>query len=399
MPRRLAPAGAPIKLADLAQWASVSVSTTDVGDALRQEIADRFQVRHSVLVSTGRAGMTLLLRAMRRCAPADRDEVVLPSYTCYSVAASVVKAGLRPRLVDIVPETLDLSAHELGRTDFSRVLAVVTTSLYGLPGDLPSISRLARERGVFLIDDAAQAMGAQVQGRWSGTWGDAGLFSFDKGKNVAAVDGGVILTGSDELARALRQEMAGLSAPGVAASALHIVKALAYSVLLRPWLYGFATRLPGLGLGKTVFSTDFPLEVSDRALVALGLTMIRRLDEFTRARVANATALIEGLAGLAGIRVIQPLAGSLPVYLRLPVLFDSAGARDAAVEALNAVGIGSTRSYPASLADVPELQHLIVGDRLAAGGRRVASTIATLPTHPFVSTADRQLTLVTLGAR
>ena len=277
------------------RWCGTAFSSTPAPAALEQAIRDRFGVRHVFLTSTGRAGLTLLLRAMRRLADGTRDQVVVPSYTCYSVPASVVKAGLRPRIVDISPHTLDYAPEALEQTDFSRVLAIVATNLYGLPNDLPALERVARRHGTFLVDDAAQALGATVGGRWSGTWGDAGLFSFDKGKNVSAIDGGILVTNSDALAAALREETARLETPGLGTSAVHVLKALAYFALLRPWLYGIPARIPQLGLGRTVYTTDYPLAQSDRVLVALGLTMLRRLDEFTSARRANAAALLAEL--------------------------------------------------------------------------------------------------------
>ena len=97
----------------------------DASEALRQVIRERFGVRHCALTSTGRAGLTLLLKAMKRLGRARADEVVIPSYTCYSVAASIAKAGLRPRIVDIDPATLDYVPAQLERTDFSRALAIV----------------------------------------------------------------------------------------------------------------------------------------------------------------------------------------------------------------------------------------------------------------------------------
>ena len=345
-------------------------------------------MRHSVLTSTGRAGLTLLLRAMRRVAGPERNEVVLPSYTCFSVAASVVKAGLRPRLVDISPDTLDYAPDRLGGEDFSRVLAIVATNLYGLPNDLPALDRIARERGVFLIDDAAQAMGASVGGRLSGTWGDAGLFSFDKGKNVSAIDGGVVLTSSDDLAGALRAEMAATREPATLESAAGVAKALAYFLLLRPGLYWMPNRLPQLELGKTVFTTDFPLERSSRALTALAAAMVPRLDEFTGARIANATALLDGLKGVSGIRSTSAAANATPVYLRLPILVSDADRKERLARALNGSGIGASGSYPAALADVPELSGVLAAPADAPGGRYVARHILTLPTHPFVTRAD-----------
>ena len=333
--------------------------------------------------------MTLLLQAMKRLAGPTRDEVLMPSYTCYSVAASAVKAGLRVRLVDVNPDTLDFDHDDLARTDVTRALAIVATNLYGLPNDLLALSGFARSHGMFLIDDAAQAMGASVGGRPCGSWGDAGLFSFDKGKNISAIDGGIVVTASEAIAAALREGMTALPAPGVGESAVHVAKALAYFTMLRPSLYGIPARIPQLGLGRTIFTTDFPLHRADARLVALGLVMMNRLDEFTAARVARATAFLEGLRDTTGIRSITPRPGSTPVYLRLPVLLPDAAARQFAIASLTAAGIGATASYPQSLADVPGLaSHLANPSTRATGGRWIAQRILTLPTHPFVSSAD-----------
>lgn len=397
--RYVAPAGAPIAGRDLLRWAATAVASGRAGDRLCDALGARFGARSYVLTSTGRAGMTLLLQAMRRIAPADRDEVVVPSYTCYSVAASAVKAGLKVRLVDIDPATLDFAADALQRTDFRRVLAIVATNLYGLPNDMPALASIARAEGVFLIDDAAQAMGARVAGRPSGTWGDAGLFSFDKGKNVCAIDGGVLLTDSAELSAAIDAEVAALPGPSAVERALHVAKALAYFAMLRPAAYGIATRLPGLRLGETVFTTDFPLHRPDPRLSALASTMLGQLETFTAARQANAGAWLSALAGRPGVETIRAVDRATPVYLRLPVLLDSEAARSAAITALNASGIGATRSYPASLVDVPALAPALVGPLPPmAGGRHVAARILTLPTHPFVELGDIARAAAVLGS-
>ena len=344
--------------------------------------------------------MTLLLRAMQRVAGPSHDQVLIPSYTCYSVAASVVKAGLRPRLVDINPDTLDFDYDELATIDFTRILAIVATNLYGIPNDMPRLAALARRRGVFLIDDAAQAMGAQVGGRPCGTWGDAGIFSFDKGKNVSAIDGGIVITDSGEIAAAIDAEMATQPTPSAVSSTVHVAKAIAYFMLLRPSLYGVPARIPQLGLGKTEFTTEFPLHHADPRLVALGVVMLRHLDEFTAARVSRASALLHGLQGAREITTIAPPPGASPAYLRFPILFVDAESRRSAIEALTAAGIGATASYPEALADVPELRpHLANPSDRVAGGRSVARRIATLPTHPFVTTVDvaRMITLLRKG--
>ena len=365
--------------------------------SLRNAIQSRFGVRHCSLTSTGRAGMTVLLTALRTLAHRDRDEVVLPSYTCFSVAASIVKAGLRPRIVDVSPETLDYDLDQLRHADLGRALAVVATNLYGLPNDVPAISGIARAQGAFVIDDAAQAMGARMHGQPCGSRGDVGLFSLDKGKTVAAIDGGIVVTNSDEIAAAIAQVTTGLSRPGVAESCSGIAKALVYSAFLRPSLYWIPNRVPQLGLGKTPFTTDFPLALPSRPLVALGRTMFDHLDALTQARQTTAAALLSGLRETASVRTIAPAADAQPAYPRLPILMADAGARDRALARLTSAGIGATGSYPASIAEIPELRSAFRGPVSAAGGRHVARHILTLPTHAFVTGTDVARMILCLG--
>jgi perosamine synthetase len=387
--RFVPPAGAPIRARDLTAWARSAISSDNQVARLHQIICDQFSVGHSFTTSTGRAGMTILLKALRRLAADDRIEVVIPSYTCYSVAASVVKAGLRPRLVDVVPETLDFAREQLEATDFRRVLAVIATNLYGLPNDMSTVTRIARQHGAFVVDDAAQAMGASVGGRWSGTWGDVGLYSFDKGKNVSAITGGVIVTDTSEIAAAVDAELRGLQSTAAVVAVLDVAKALAYSAMLRPSLYGVPARLPMLGLGKTVYTTDYPLERPSGAIAALASVMMRRLSEFTAIRRSNGASLAAGLQHVPGAVLPAPASDAKSVYLRFPVLMPDRATRDEAISMLTRAGIGATGSYPQSLGDIPELRpHLANPSADVTGGRQVADRILTLPTHPFVSSAD-----------
>ena len=334
--------------------------------------------------------MTLLLRAMQSVRPG-RTDVVLPSYTCYSLAASTMKAGLRPRLVDIDPATLDFVPEHLDRLDFSRTLAIVATNLYGLPNDLARLSSIARDRGVFLIDDAAQSMGATVSGRWSGTCGDAGIFSFDKGKPASAIDGGVIVTNSDELAVAIRHKAPDSTPRPLLASAVPMAKAVVYAGLLRPWLYWIPNGIPFLGLGQTEYTTEFSMAGPDRFLSALGVSALDRLEGYVNTRRRNATALMSALQSLARIHQVRPVPGTAPTYLRLPILLEDRVTREEALASLRRAGIGASSSYPRALVDVPELAEVMrdqVGE--ASGGRFVADRLLTLPTHPYVTAADIQ---------
>jgi dTDP-4-amino-4,6-dideoxygalactose transaminase len=387
MPRYLAPTGSPIGPGDLAAWIGALASERHAGERLSAAVAARFDLAYCGLVSTGRAGLTVMLRAFASLRPG-RTEVIVPGYTCYSVAASIVKAGLRPRVVDIDPMTLDYLPDRLSDVDTAPVLAMLATNLYGAPNDLPAHEQFARARGIFLIDDAAQAMGARVAGRPSGTWGDAGLYSLDKGKNITAMEGGLIVTRVPEVGTAFARELARAEAPGGMSVARDACKLLAYAMLLPPACYWLPQRIPQLGLGATVYTTDFPIHRYPDVLAAMGRRMLRHLDRFTEARRARAAALAAALRDVPGLRMPGPAAGAEPACLRFPLLAEAPLDRDALVARLTAAGIGATTSYPGAILDIPELQPLLAGQPPTPGARHVARHIVTLPTHPYVTMED-----------
>jgi dTDP-4-amino-4,6-dideoxygalactose transaminase len=388
--RFVAPAGTPVGMADLAWWLRHALADRDTLQRFDEEIRARCAVRHCTFISTGRAALTLALIALKALDGGRRDEVVIPSYTCFSVPSSVVKAGLKIRLADVDPKTLDFAPDALERLDWSRVLAMVATNLYGLPNDLPAITRLARARGVFVVDDAAQCLGGSVDGRPSGTWGDVGIYSLDKGKNITSIDGGVIVTNSDAVAAVLADRLRTLRRATLRERATHIGRLLTYAVMLHPRRYWLPNALPFLNLGTTVYLTDYPLAHYDPWLAVMGRRLFARLDAINAQRIENAGQLMKDLPWGPRLEPVVPGRRAVPVYLRFPVLVDP-DRRDAVVAALRARGIGATASYPTAICDVPELRdHLRSGERDAAGGREVARRIATLPTHPYVTSQDRE---------
>ena len=155
-------------------------------------------------------------------------------------------------------------------------------------------------------------------------------------------------------------------------------------------LYWMPNAIPQLGLGPDASTPpSSPSTQQDRGLAALGGVMLRELDAFTAARRANAEHILAAIGPTRGVHVPPVPADCQPAWLRLPLLVTVPGWRDKLVAALTAAGIGATTSYPAALADVPELRPSLAGDGAACPGARIAaSRILTLPTHPYVSAAD-----------
>lgn len=378
----VAPAGTPLSLGDLASGVLRSLSAGTTAE-LRRRLCEIAARERAWLVSTGRAAMTLAFHAAKLLArDPNRVEIIIPGYTCYSVPAAIERAGLVPRLCDVDPATLSPDLDSLADLDFGRVLAIVSASLYGLPNALDGLESLARRHGVFMLDDAAQALGARYQGRPVGSFGDAGLFSFDKGKNITTLQGGVLVTDCAGLSEALETATTELRQTTPAGTLGTLCKLPAYAILLRPWAYGAVRRLP-LGLGLTPYETDYPIAPFSRALTGLANLQLARLGKINGVRIDNARRLREALAAVPGLSTPRILAGAEPVYARYPVFVEPVRRADL-IAALERVGIGATASYPRALIDVPEVARRLPEDqRPTPGARKVASRIVTLPTHPY----------------
>jgi dTDP-4-amino-4,6-dideoxygalactose transaminase len=134
------------------------------------------------------------------------DEVIIPTFTFAATAFAVSHAGAIPRMVDIEPQTFTMDVERTRQAVGPRTKAIMPVHLFGQPADLTAIMALARERGLKVIEDAAQAHGARIGERRVGSIGHAGCFSFYPSKNLGALgDGGAIVTDDEALAQRIRK--------------------------------------------------------------------------------------------------------------------------------------------------------------------------------------------------
>jgi dTDP-4-amino-4,6-dideoxygalactose transaminase len=300
------------------------------------------------------------------------------------VPASILRVGLKVRLCDVDPRSLSPDFASLERFDYDRIAAVVSANLYGIPNDLARLESFCRDRGVYFVDDAAQALGARLAGRAVGGFGAAGLFSFDKGKNITTIQGGAALIKDAAIRDRFEVRYANLKRPSILTTVSLLAKLGVYSLALRPELYEYVQRISALGLGRTAYDDAFPVERYSESLSGISLRLLRRLSAFAAARRANAQRLRQALNGLSGLRFVSEPADAESAYARFPIFVDDPAARTALLEALQRQGIGATSSYPNALCDVPEVAaRLDPADRETAGARGVAQRVVTLPTHPY----------------
>ena len=380
--RTLPPAGTviPGRVLLMGLWGALFPG--DSRERLAREIERRYGVREVHLLNSGRAVLTVLLQAMKEERP-DRTEVILPGYTCYSVAAAAVRVGLKVRPVDIDPETFDYDPAQLEAVDTSNTLALITANLFGIPNDLPRLEAFCRERGIYMIDDAAQAMHARVGNRWAGTFGDAGLFSFDKGKNITTIQGGVLLLQNPELSGRVRGIVEELSEPSVVTSVSLLAKLVLYWLFLRPWLYWIPSGL--LPLGRTPWEVEYEVSRFSTHLAAMGISQIACLDSITQVRRRQARTTISQASRMMTRPVPAPPSAS--VLPRLPLLVDSPERRDSMLDRGSALGVSAM--YPQCLTDLKVLEpSLVPSIEDTPQARTVGDRLVTFPTHGHATEDD-----------
>ena len=173
------------------------------GEALEAECAAALGVEHAIGVGSGSDALRLVLGAL---GIGPGDEVLTSAFSFVASATAVLQVGARPVFADVDPDTLALDPDRAAAALTPRTRAIVMVHLYGLAAHVPAFERLAADRGLFLVEDAAQAFGASVDGRPVGGFGTAAAFSFYPTKPLGAYgDAGMITTRDAELAATLRR--------------------------------------------------------------------------------------------------------------------------------------------------------------------------------------------------
>jgi dTDP-4-amino-4,6-dideoxygalactose transaminase len=323
------------------------------GRALESELAAACGARHGVGVGSGTDALRLALAALGVGAG---DEVVTPAFSFVASASTIVMVGARPVFVDIDPETYAIDPDAVERALTPRTRAIVVVHLYGHAAPLDRLAALARDRGVALVEDAAQAIGATYDGRPVGGWGDAACLSFYPTKNLGACgDGGMVLTSRDDVAERLRR----LRHHGDTGRYRHVE-------------LGYSSRL-------------------DEVQATLLRVKLRRLAAWTERRRAIAARYQALLAGL-------PLA--LPVE-RPPArhiyhLFSVRHAqRDALAKTLGELGVGTAVHYPLPVPGQPMFGG--GGERQWPQAWRASREVLALPCFPELT--DDEVAAVATAVR
>ena len=169
--------------------------------SFEEKFAAKMGRRFGVAVANGSVALDAAIVALGL---QPSDEVLMPAFTIISCAAAIVRTGAVPVLVDADPQTWNIDVTQLARRITSRTKAIMVVHIYGLPTPMAPVLALAREHGLKVIEDAAEAHGLTCDGRPCGSFGDLSTFSFDPNKHITPGEGGMIVTDDPALAERCR---------------------------------------------------------------------------------------------------------------------------------------------------------------------------------------------------
>jgi len=386
--RTLPPTAAPIQFRDLLSGVFSTFVDHGAESGLKGQIQEYFKAKHVFLVSSGKAALYFSLRAMQQSS--ERREVVIPAYSSFCLASAVARTGLPVKCCDIDPQTLDFDLDKLKSIVTEKTLAVIPVHNYGLVCNMREIQRIALEKGAYVVEDTAQAAGAEFENRKAGTIGDIGILSLGPGKNICAMGGGIILTDRGPLASLLDELLELYPRERSLPEYSSILTGMGLSLFLHPERYAVPARLPFLNLGANVFDPDFNIGRLSKVNAEVGCRAFPSLDPYNEIRIRNARRFDQTLRSNEALRIPNPVGAGQSVYLMFPIVFSRKEVRRRVFWILRRRRLGASRSYLTPLNEISAFRTYLYGEDDYPGAKFVADRILTLPTHPYVTEQDIQ---------
>ena len=304
--------------------------------------------RECVAVNSGTSALHMALLAL---GIGENDEVIVPSFTFAATANAVALTGAIPVFVDIEPDSFCISPDAIAAAVTGATRAIMPVHLYGHPAAMDRIMPIARQHGLQVVEDAAQAHGASLWEIPVGSFGDAGAFSFYPTKNMTSGEGGMVSTAVPEVARQVR--------------------------LLRN--QGMEQRYRNEVIGFNVRMTDVH--------AAIGRVQLRKLRDWTTKRQANAAYLTSALENVVTPDVAP---GATHVFHQYTIRIQDHD-QQAFADALATRGVGSGVYYPTPVHRLPSFDL----DLELPETQRAAREVISLPVHPALT--EEQLATIVLA--
>ena len=321
-------------------------------EAFEKAFAEYIGTKHAIGVNSGTAALIVALQAHGVGAG---DEVITTPFSFIATATSIIACGATPVFVDIDPFDLNMDPDQLEAAITDNTKAVMPVHIFGHPARMTEIAQICEDNELALVEDAAQAHGAEHQGRRVGAFG-TGCFSFYPTKNMTTGEGGIITTNDDEVARLCR-----------------IIRSHGQEQRYVHDYFGLNWRMQDVN-------------------GAIGLVQLGHLEAWNEARIANAEALSRLIRSVETPRVRE---GDRHVFHQFTVRV--ANDRDGLLQRLQEAGIGSAVHYPIPIHQQPIIRKLGYGEGSFPVAEAAAQHVLSLPVHPQLGPEDVEYIAATVN--
>lgn len=320
-------------------------------EAFEKEFAEYIGVEYAIAVANGTAALDLVLKAI---GIREGDEVITTPFSFIATANAILYQGAKPVFADIDPKTYNLDPDNVLEKITSKTKAIIVVHLYGQPADMNAFREIASDHKLYLIEDAAQAHGAEFLGRKVGSFGDAAIFSFYPTKNMTTGEGGMITTNDKRIADKVK--------------------------LLRN--HGQSEKYLHVELGWNLRMTSIA--------AAIGRVQLRKLDKFNEIRRRNAELLTMELSKITGITppYVDPRVKHVFHQYVIRVEDDFPFTRNRLSMYLREQGIGTAIHYPRPIFQQPLYRSLGYPQDICPNAIDASKHVLSLPVHPLVSHDD-----------
>ncbi|MCF6230736.1 MAG: DegT/DnrJ/EryC1/StrS family aminotransferase [Gammaproteobacteria bacterium] len=318
----------------------------------------------------------------------DKCEVVVPAYTCYSVAASIEEAGLKMVLSDVVPETLDFDYQKLKSVVHDKTLCIISTHFFSKSADIDQARKLADSVGAYLVEDAAQSGIDPERGVMTS---DIIVYSFGRGKPISTNGGGILAVSCDEISAELTSRHKVMPMPGRIRELKSALMMLMNDLLIQPSIFWLPARLPFLGIGRTVYPDYISMERMGRLRVLLLQRLLKRLPTLKASRRECAGFYFNRLKKCGRVSLLAHLEKSESFPIRFPCYLEGDIELSRKNKSLSGRELGISQMYPQGLHKLKEIKGFCLnyGDDFP-GADFVSNHLVTLPTHLLVNASVRR---------
>lgn len=324
--------------------------------AFEKEYAKYIGVEHAIAVTNGTVALDVALKSLKI---GSGDEVITSAFSFVASGNCILFQNAKPIFADINPKTFNIDPSDVAEKITTKTKAIIPIHMFGQPADMIALKEIAEAKRIALVEDAAQAHGAEINGQKSGSIGTIGCFSFYATKNMTSGEGGMVTTNNQKLAETARRLID----------------------------HGQSRKYHHDTLGYNYRMTEF--------CAAVGSVQLRKLDAFNKKRNENAALLSNGICKLTGLTAPFVSKGVKHVFHQYVLRVEDSCRldRDELADHLPKHGVGVAVHYPVPIYRQPLYEKLGYGGTASPNTEEACRRVLSLPVHPLVDNKDIQYML------